>query len=144
MSCFTLVTAAALALFPPPRPATSTATVALVTDLPAAGARAAVIRRVAPRADIILLARASASSDDLAAALALLAAARTRDGPNPPARDEVLIVKSSSLQQPLETPRRLRLDAHLARLRAAPARQVDGVGTVPAIEVSVRARPGPR
>jgi hypothetical protein len=143
MHTLTLLTAAALALLPPPHPGSSTATVALVADLPAAGARAAVIRRAAG-GDVILLARGTATTDDLAAALALLAAARTGDAANRPARDEVLVVKSSRLSRPLDAPRRLRLDAYLARLRAAAPRRVEGVGTVPTIEVSVRARPRPR
>lgn len=137
MTGLTLLTMAATALLAPPRLGNPTATVALVAELPAPGARAAVLRRAA--GDVILLARGDATRDDLAAALALLAAVRQRDGAAPPERDVVLIVKSSQLAAPLDKPRRQRLEAHLARLRAARPRLVDGVGTVPAIELPVRA-----
>lgn len=138
MTTLTLLAAAAAALFPPPRAAAPTATVALVAELPVPGARAAVLRR--SEGDVILLPQHGATRDDLAAALALLAAARERGAAD---RDALLIVKSSQLPRPLDVSRRSRLDAHLARLRGAAPRAVAGVGTVPAIQVPVRARAQP-
>jgi hypothetical protein len=145
MNAFAILATAVLAApAPPPQTAIGTATVALVVDLPDATARAAVMRRAAPRVDIILLAQAHASIEDLAAALSVLAEARERDGPSTLQRDEMLVVKSSRLAAPLDARQRLRLDGHLARLRAARPRPVEGVGTVPAIEVIVRAGPRAR
>ena len=141
MNALTILTLAAVALNPPPpRSAGTTATVALVADLPDETARAAVIRRVAPRGDVILLVRGRATVEDLAGALALLAKARQEEEPSPSQRDAVLVLKSSRLTQPLDPRQRLRLDAHLARLLVANPRPVPGVGTVPAIDVNVRAR----
>jgi hypothetical protein len=51
----------------------------------------------------------------------------------------VLVVKSVRLPRPLSPEQRLRLAAQLARLHAASPRALDGVGTVPAIDVSLRA-----
>lgn len=141
MKALAILAAAALAhSAPPPRTAAPTATVVLVAELPDGAARAAVVRRATPPSDVILLTRARATVEDLAAALSLLAEARERDGPSPPLRDAVLVLKSSRLSQPLNARQRLRLDAHLARLHAARPRPVAGVGTVPAIEVNVRTR----
>lgn len=140
MNAFAILVAAALAaVAPPPETAASPATVALVPDLPEVSARAVVMRRAAPRIDVILLAQAGASIEDLAAALSVLAEARKRDEPGALQGDQMLVVKSSRLAGPLEARQRLRLDGHLARLRAARPRPVAGVGTVPAIEVNVRA-----
>jgi hypothetical protein len=124
---------------PPPRSTPLAATVALVAELPAGGTHAAILRRAEPRADVILLTRSSASVENLAAALALLADVRGRDGPTP-ARDAVLVLKSRTLARPLSATQRLRLEAHLARLRLARARTVAGVGSVPAIDLTVRTR----
>ena len=127
---------------PPPSP-TAVATVALVAKLPAPDARAAILRQADPRADVILLTRGEASAENLAAALALLADARARDGAAP-SRDAVLVLKSTSLDRPLEVGQRLRLEAQLARLRLARPRTVAGLGTVPAIDITVRTRSGGR
>ena len=139
MKTIALLTAGAAALInSPPRPAATPTTVALVAALPVADARAAILRRAEPRADLILLPATGASVEDLAAALALLAETRERDGSTPPARDVVLVVKSVRLPRPLSPEQRLRLASHLARLHAASPRSLDGVGTVPAIEVGLR------
>ena len=123
----------------PPPPPTAVATIALVAKLPAPDARAAILRQAEPRADVILLTRGEASAENLAAALSLLAAARARDAAAP-SRDAVLVLKSSRLDRPLDVGQRLRLEAQLARLRLARPRTVAGLGTVPAIDITVRGR----
>ena len=139
MKTIALLAAGAAALInSPPRPPATPATVALVAALPVSDARAAILRRAEPRADLVLLPANGASVEDLAAALALLAETLERDGPTPPTRDALLVVKSVQLARPLSPEQRLRLAAHLARLHAASPRTLDGVGTVPAIEVTVR------
>lgn len=143
MKLTALVLASVTLFVAPPPPPTAVATVALVAKLPASDARAAILRQAEPRADVILLTRSEASAENLAAALALLADARARDGAAP-SRDAVLVLKSSRLDRPLNVEQRLRLEAQLARLRLARPRAVAGLGTVPAIDVTVRTRPGGR
>jgi hypothetical protein len=128
---------------PTPRPLPFPATVALLDALPGSGAQAAILRRAQPRADVILLARSSATVENLAAALALLADLRAPDEPAV-TRDAMLLVKSSRLDRPLSVVQRMRLEGHLARLRLARSRNIDGVGSAPAIDVNVRARSGTR
>lgn len=137
MTHWTLLFAGLAANAPAPPPAAAPTTVVFVAELPAPGARAAVLRRSGGRGDVILLPQSRASAEDLAAALALLADARGRDGPAPFPRDAVLVVKSLQLSQPLDAARRQRLEAQLSRLRSAPPRLVAGLGSVPAIEVTV-------
>lgn len=131
---------ASVTMFVAPPPPPTVATVALVAKLPAPDARAAILRQAEPRADVILLTRGEASAENLAAALALLADARARDGA--PSRDAVLVLKSSRLDRPLGVGQRLRLEAQLARLKVARPRTVAGLGTVPAIDITVRTRSG--
>ena len=142
MKLTALLLVSVMMLVAPQTPST-VATIALVAQLPAPEARAAILRQAEPRADVILLTRSEASAENLAAALALLADARARDAAAP-ARDAVLVLKSSRLDRPLDVGQRLRLEAQLARLRLARPRTIAGLGTVPAIDVTVRPRSGVR
>ena len=132
-----LLSLAAAWTAPPPLTTVAPVTVVLVDALPAPGARAAVLRRSRDRGDVVLL-PPGAATEDLAAALSLLADARRRDGPAAFERDAVLVVKTASLSQPLTAAQRQRLRADLDRLRGAPVRVVVGVGSARAIDVSLR------
>lgn len=115
------------------------ATVALVAELPD-HARALLIVRAGTGDGVILLPQAEATVTDLAAAIALLD--RTRHNEVAPlARDRQVILKTASIARPLTDRVRQHLTDQLTRLRRAPPRMVDGVGTVRAIEIRL---PGTR
>ncbi len=113
----------------------ASATVVMVRSLPP-GASVVVQRGHGGRARNLILVTEASTAADLASAFSLLRAARERDGEEVD-RPLRLIVPSNGLRQALNAEAALRLEEHLGRLRTAPTRPIDGVGTVRSVTVAL-------
>lgn len=117
-------------------------TVIMLTTLPQPGGRAVVIRRrLGTPAELIVLPERGATGADLASALSALADALHQGGLKAP--QERISIRGGSFAGAAGSPAEQHFDALVDRLRRAPTRTIEGVGSGPLITISqaVRTRP---
>ena len=119
-------------------------TVIMLTTLPQPGGRAVVIRRrLGTPAELIVLPERGATGADLASALSALADARELHQGGLKAPQERISIRGGSFADAAGSPAEQHFDALVDRLRRAPTRTIEGVGSGPVITISqaVRTRP---